>query len=530
MGAERHVARKATDDEVKARMAEFGDDADTARAAVQAEIDSRVGTLTEKGAATAQLMTEVTKGFIEGGTSATLALQSVAASLGVKPEGSLALVEGKLADKKLSDAERAHWQGMRDMIVNLEAARKSEGVIGFAKDKGVAVGMNISETDVQAALELSESDLKVTPDAGLKGKAAADAKAASDQAVAAQQAFLDASKSMTEQMLLNDADIEQLGAGGLGLVTGQFDAEGKIADLAAKAGVSAAELLAGRGPAELVAEARKLRAGLVDNWEKIRDIKRVGLMPEGAGRPPMSAHERDVHSRVRDFITGKAIADKMKPGANIKDVQASEATSRLLAHVSTDSTAASAEGRKQLLSEISKGDRAVAVVQAMAARDELVEMASTQGVVRMTPDGLAFGAGKDGRALTAHELSSLSGEERQKAINALRAADKDEDTQRVFDSLQPQMGPFGGVGGSKVGIAELMSQVKQLSASERESLGGGAGGDKVAMTLDGVVEVINPEMLAIRGSLDGGPEHNDVATSLVSPTSGTVAPSGLGYT
>lgn len=524
--AERHRARKATQDEIDTEVArnrgmtleelrkqegdmaafraanaeEFTDAAGN----VQRRIDARVGQLTETGIKQRNRASQVMRGLTIGGRRATDAIESIAADMGTDAAGVMKAIDAELARGDITDAERSWLTALRQSVVGLRAAEKGDTIPMFNKRLGLVDGQMVASGDIEGALEIAGLNKTISKDMSEK-----DAKAA----VSNQQSFLDASRSMTESMMTSTSDMQQLGQGGTAMVQKQYKLESEIAQLAAEAGVTPAELLAGKGPEASVKKARKLRSQLVSGWEKINEIKKTNLMPgfgPRADAAAMGEHELDVARRMEEFITGKAFGpDAKQEGFDLQRAQA-ESVADALIDMTTSGTERkfrdSKALREQLVSQIGKGDRAIGMARALGAREEMIEMALKAGLVK-----------RDGKALGAGDLDSLTGEERQAALDALGKHEMDPATKLEYQTLKQQSEMLAGLGRGDMGLDDLTKRIGQFSDADRTKLGKEAGeaAEKKTVKLVGRVRIENSEVLALSGDLVGDHEHNGMATNLV---------------
>jgi len=267
--------------------------------------------------------------------------------------------------------------------------------------------------------------------------------------------------------------------------------------------------------------------------EKIKDTNRMPGHGPRAGDKAMGRHERELAQTMSEFATGKLYESQ----ASEKDFDLRKAQINTVVDELLNMTSSATEGkfkdskelRRALSEQIGKGDRVLPMARAIIAREEMTELASEQGLIGFKGEGderrLVFGdEAKDAARLTADDLKNLTGTQRQKAIDSLKAKrdELDETSQLELGTLERQSKYLEDIGRGDMSLEDLERTIGQFSSVDRAKLtsaASGAGGTK-KMELTGRVRIENNEMLAINGQVStGGLEHNDLATNLLAPSS-----------
>jgi hypothetical protein len=542
-----------------------------AREDLRREGEARVGELTERGIQQRQLAADVVRGLTEGGADATQALDRMAAHLGdlpgiqgfndrlsdpgVSPEEKARLreerrssivqaIDAQLEREDLPEPERKRLMMMREAAQGLMEAQKGITLPGTARRLGIAMGQTVAAGDVGAALEIAEaakpSEGVLAPPPGADEAALKRHEEAKESAVAMQQRFLDSGKSLTEAFMTSSEDMQQLGHKGTERIQRQWEREQQIAEYAAQIGVTPAQLLSGAIPdteeaRAIRAKALETRQAYVDEWKEIEGIKETNRMPghgERARDAAMTQQEIEIAEGMAEFATGKVFGEEAQADAAIRrERQVESVVERMLDMTSsaTEKKFRESEDLRGMMREwVGEGDRPMAMARALMAREEMIEMAAQQGLIGMKGDQIVIGAEAQGEGVTRlteeqmkTQMDKLTGNQRQAAIEALkqRRGDLGDVDREALGVLERQAADLAGIGAGKMDVADMAEMFQRFSSTERRGEGaeGGAGGEKLAMTLSGKVRIENSEWLQLMGDLSGDSDHNSMPTNVVSP-------------
>ena len=318
----------------------------------------------------------------------------------------------------------------------------------------------------------------------------------------------------------SQADLTQLGAGGVDRVLKLQQQLQQIEQQAKDAGLSPAEFLSTKA-------AKPLRDAYLAGFKQLEEIKRSPYLPgrgERVSDKPMSDAERS--------LAGKLSRLYAPDGA--------KGTSEELLHILTQSTAGkfrdSAALMQMLNDQINQGDRSVTLGQALAARGVLLELGAGQGLVKINRDTgeLSVGEAAKGSDLDlkdaedAAQLRRLTGEQQQAVTDSLlkRRASLNPDVRRDVDMLERQAKPLLDLGRGELSVGDLTRTIGQFSALERTKPGdiAKAGGGRTGhLTLNGTCRIVNSETLSLSGNVTGGDlDHNDMLTNILPMASQSV--------
>lgn len=508
----------------KANAAEF----EKASKLVDQEHRARVGQLSARGVTQQRLSADIVRGLTDGQGAATDALERIAEHLGELP--GLTGLTRRLADKDLSTAERSQLQRQRrDAITQAIDARLTESITpAEARElkalRSAVSGLRVTETGTNLRESLGfASDILVQP-GDLRGIQELGEAAAKEVDPALQtdlhRRVLDAGKSTTDALLSSQADLTQLGAGGVDRVLKLQQQLQQIEQQAKDAGLSPAEFLSTKA-------AKPLRDAYLAGFKQLEEIKRSPYLPgrgERASDKPMTDAERS--------LAGKLSRLYAPDGA--------KGTAEELLHILTPSTSGkfrdSAALMQTLNDQINQGDRSVTLGQALAARGVLLELGAGQGLVKINRDTgeLSVGEAAKGSDLDlkdaedAAQLRRLTGEQQQAVTDSLlkRRASLNPDVRRDVDMLERQAKPLLDLGRGELSVGDLTRTIGQFSALERTKPGdiAKAGGSRTGhLTLNGTCRIVNSETLSLSGNVTGGDlEHNDMLTNILPMASQSV--------
>lgn len=452
----------------------------------------KTGGLTARGQGQMTSAALYTAGLVEGGAQAEAALQHMANQLGVEP--------GQLTDQffnarmaAASPEERARLEDMQKLAAGLRSGlslRDEAARLGYAAGEAVTAG-------------------------DVRGLAKIGAKSGDQWDQKETERFLRMSRDMFAVLQASPADMEQLGAGATKRVSALQAKEQQIAELAREAGVSPAELLAGKGPADKVQQARELHSQLVAGWGDIADIKGTGLLGGAPGSKvaAMGEHEKAVAAATAAFLTDAAFLpenagslSEAELADSVSKAQADAAAVRLVGAMGADGAATflSPDGSlglqgRELSRFLHSTERTRPLLEALEAQDQLLQIAAERGVK------------VNGKELTAAELAKLSPKDRQAALAALKRSSPGGELGAEIDRLFELQAPLEGLG-PDASLEDLQQRLGEFSGVTR----GAVDAEKQTLALTGEVRVVNPEALAITGDVTpGSPEYNSMPTNMV---------------
>lgn len=478
--AERYTG---SDEEIAKKLAsEAGQQWDSLSPAEKAQYAQQAkvmrGKLTLQGQADRTQASRTTHGVVEGGSAATAWLQDTARSLGIRnlsgnelpgriQQAITGQIEAVMRDPKLSAEEKAR------RVRELEAMQRDTGVMvhaqqrgGLASEleaKGYVVGARVGKEHTNAMigrgsrLEQLQSQLDAMTAAE---RESADGKKLAAEAQDAGRLFTTGAREHAERLLSDTRAMQQLGAGGLRLVRGLETDERSLRALAAEAGVSVADLLAGRVPAgkeAIVTQARGLQKKIKGTLETIADRQATGKMPTGdekMGERELAQLKEEAAFRSR-YATQSS---DPKERQEARKAQAAELAQRLVEEAGIDADDAVTSGlTDELAGKILDGDRAVGVHRALAAREQLVDMASIEdnGEKYLLIDGKRV---RTSQATAAQRAKAIAGLDRE----ALSSQD-----QVDYDRLMEEQAALAGLGErDEIEEAErLRTQVNRFQAA-----------------------------------------------------------------
>lgn len=567
--AERFGARTPTRDEIERRAsqklgldpAQMTDDlrrreADVFKEAetdLQREYDRQIGMLTPEGLKQRALSASIMEGLSQGGVRANQAMEEMGDYLGNMPgmqdltrqiesdttdqakksslrrarrDRLLNSIDAALGSKNLSPQRRRELERYRNAFLGLKSAVKGQTSPKIASDMGLAMNQQVNVGDVSAVLDMA------------KRLEAPEAQDAASMA-ALHNKFLESGEAVTDGLMASAADMEHLGSGGTSLVREQRDRVRKLADMASGLGVTPGDLLAGNVPKgtdpNMLEQAKKLREKYVNDLRLIEKLKGDRFMPgfgTRKGESGMGKHEVELAETMANFASGSMFAGQ--GATNLRKAQIDLVAEELMKQLSTGSAEKMRSSKifqGNLQRQLREGDRFMPLAQSIIAREEIVEMATEQGALGLKDGKLVFGAdAKDARKLTETELRNLSGESRQKAIDALNKMELDDKTKLELDVLKKESMLLQGLGREGMDMDELRKRVDKFQGLQQTRAPGGdatssAGWDNTkSLTISGSVRIENNEMLALNGqATPGGFEHNDVNTQLLQPISQSVS-------
>jgi hypothetical protein len=499
-------------------------------------VSARTGTLTDRGVAQRNLATSIAEGLTEGGQRAEAARQMIAKDIGGADTGledmNDAWWEAQI-QRAATPAEKRRIAALREANMVLQGAQRGQIVGTQLEAMGLALDTTVAGEEVGAIAEQGDEAqqlvdaLRPPPqnaDAATQARYREDVK----RAVDATDRHLTNARTVADTIQASTADMMQLGREGGAAVRDIQKQSGELDALAARASdqlgrpVTAAELIAGKGPADLVQQAQALNADIQKSLTTVRDIKSTGYMAgrEGSQATALGKYEQAAMEARADFLSGKAVGPvQVDPNASAADraaavqrAQGEYVTDQLLKNVSASTAAAYGAGsitRGELV-ELA-GGRSASMAGALAAREQLVTIAADRGVI----------TGPDGEPIDASQIASLTGEQRQTALTKLFGMSREElgdDMYAQVQSLKQQQEQLAGIGQDDT-AGDIRRRVEGFNEVGRGGAGGADGIDgqdrKIAATVTGTLKMTG-DVGQIEGDMVMGDfQHNDVQTGVV---------------
>jgi len=515
----------------------LADDAEY-QAAVDAQVGVQTGQLTGRGMRQRRQAAEIVEALQVGGAQADRAL----ASLGRQYFGAEA-TGAEFTDQffetreaaATTEEERERIRDLRKMVTSLRGAREGAIVsreleqMGYATDQSVGAGEaeGVAELGAAANEALLDLDAAETDEDRVERR---------QEATDASAAFLKSTKDITETIQASAKDMQQLGVEGVGALRRVQRFQSDLEELAAKAGVTPSQLVAGDLPPELagtaegramVERAQMMQAGLADAWQQVSDIKATGKMPgsEGAATTALGEREMAVIREEAEFMIGKEfMPEKVKPGMTqaeineeIKQGQAQAVVAGLVGQMggAESDKFITPEGEltragKELQRLVSDTGRAQPIKRALAARKQLMRMAAQEEL-----------ATADGKKMTEAQLLEAGGEKQQEAISLLReqleSGQLDEDKAREARRLFSMQEPLRDIGQRSLDYQGMESRIEQFRGVSRaaDDAKKESGPTKLQL-INSTVRILNPEAMQLAGDMAvSDTEHNDVNTTMM---------------
>jgi len=493
-------------------------------------VNARVGTLTEKGIQQRNFNAAVMEGLNQGGQRAEAARQMIAQQVGGEGTaiGDMTAAWWKTqAEGANTPEERQRIQRMRRLDEVLQGAQAGNVTGETLKKMGLALGTQVGGEEVGAIAEMGAESQRLLGGLHDPGRRASDRmrkeyETQKKQAIEASSRFLQRAQSITETIQASTDDMQQLGREGVAAVQAAERQSAELDAMAAKASevagepITAAELLAGKGPADLVREARATSKGLQTNLKRISDIKETGYVA-GAGKSKVTAlgkYEKKVIEAKADMLSGKSVGPiQVDPEATaaqreeaVRQAQGAYVVGELVKNLGASAAAAYGEGTvtREELAKLAT-DRAMPMAGALAAREQLVTIAAEQGLIK----------DKAGKTIGAAQVGSLTGEQRQAAITALGKRSKRQlggDLYQQVQSLQQQQEPLAGIGRGDQEFGDLQRRIEQFREVRRPA---DKQDKKLSAKIAGTL-TLKGDRGDVSGDLEiGDYEHNDVQTSVL---------------
>ena len=303
---------------------------------------------------------------------------------------------GELAQVEL-DRLKADPKHDTKLAAQLEHAVKNGGIREQLEAMGYMASASVGETEINTTAKMGERA------STLLGKLSADSTVDDIKAAQAEAGgFVTDAGERSRAILMDDKSLEQLGAGGLDLVrsveAGETGLKTLAAQMSKKLGrtVTVGELISGGKDidADTNAEAKRLFGGMRGGMDEIKRRRGYHMMP-GKGTPKID--DENIARVGRTEEEKKAAASERlflmehgDPAKGSPTEQMAATLAQRMAALADDSGDASQRdmlesvaGKEKLIAAITAGgtDRAVGLHRAMDARDGLVRMARSKGLL-----------------------------------------------------------------------------------------------------------------------------------------------------
>lgn len=456
--------------------------------AVEDEARHKSGQLTPRGIEQRERAARMVEALTSGGDVAVRQLDWIAKSLQLK--GSDAITAEAIAAQrpKWSDAQR---ESLLQTVNVLREARRGGGVVQRREQAGYVVGAQVTQEDIGTLQERGKHALELQ--GRTRGTTGKDFEAARDYL----RGYLQNSRETAGTLLLDKNSMLQLGAGGVDLMQGIEATDRELQVLAKEAGVSVEELLAGKGPPDKVAAARKLQKTLGKAWDDVGRRQGVGKRP--TGKDALTEYEQAQLEKEREF--------RIRSGSpeEIKHAQAQYLAKHLIDMAPKSQRRKLLAQQEKIVASIESGNRQLPVFRAVQAREDMVHLAATAGL--LTAD--------DGK--TVIDESEATAERKQQAVERLLRGEGKLNAAQQHDlaRMRKQSSLLKNYGRSTVD--DMVRQLDQIKATDGAAGGPGAGsvaGDgkmqgKITgeLTLKGLDKALLAGQLAIT-DIDHGPVMN----------------------
>jgi len=281
------------------------------------------------------------------------------------------------AQLKLLDAAEAAGQPKNELRRrHLEAASRRDSNTSLLGDLGYSLSANVSIDQIAAIQDSGKDMRRVLSD---------DAASAADRTAVATK-YLLGSKERAKQLLNDERSMEIIGQGGLALVQGTIADVDRIQELvktqseATGHAITFDDILSGKNGVsdDAHSEAMKIQDRMDSNWKEIAKRRGYAMLP-GKGDDPENKNRAAMTEQEKEDL-GKYNAFNAQ--YSTPEERASAAVEGLLAIASVDQRARMATdvNRKELVDEMTKGDRGRSMFQAIHGRQELLELGIKKGV------------------------------------------------------------------------------------------------------------------------------------------------------